>query len=249
MDAALGPNLQSVFLCGTPNPCPDTAKLLSFMFGSMDVRPRVTINCAMSVDGKIAYPGRRQARISNKEDLRRVHRLRARSDAILVGIGTVLADDPSLLVKREFARGRNPIRVVVDSHGRTPPGAKVLDGSAPTIIVTVESCRRTFSPAETARFGRKEVDLKAMLEHLWKRGVRKIMVEGGSTILWSFLSQGLADELKVFVGSLIIGGESSPTLVNGKGASSLASARNLRLDKMSRLGDGILLEYSVVKGR
>ena len=85
------------------------------------MRPRVIINAAMSVDGKIALADGHGVRISNEEDLRRVHELRAEIDAILVGIGTVLKDDPKLTVKAEYATGRNPLRVVLDSGGRTPP--------------------------------------------------------------------------------------------------------------------------------
>src|SRR2546430_5282518 len=81
----------------------------------MPVRPHVIINAAMSVDGKIALSDGKAVRLSNEEDLRRVHRLRAEADAILVGVGTVLMDDPKLTVKAKYAKGRNPLRVVLDS--------------------------------------------------------------------------------------------------------------------------------------
>ena len=83
----------------------------------MAVRPRVIINAAMSVDGKIALSDGKAVRLSNEEDLRRVHRLRAHVDAILVGVGTVLMDDPKLTVKSKYAKGRNPLRIVLDSEG------------------------------------------------------------------------------------------------------------------------------------
>src|SRR3989337_878678 len=100
-------------------PCLLTTKLLSAPSIGAPVRPRVIINAAMSVDGKIALPDGQAIRLSNDEDLQRVHQLRAQVDAIVVGIGTVLMDDPKLTVKRELASGRNPLRVVVDSDGRT----------------------------------------------------------------------------------------------------------------------------------
>jgi len=213
----------------------------------MDVRPRVIINAAMSVDGKIAFPDGKAVRLSNEEDLRRVHRLRAAVDAILVGVGTVLMDDPKLTVKSEYAKGRNPLRIVLDSDGKTPEAAHVLDGSAPTLIVTSEECLREFPRVEVLRCGKDDVDLRLLLERLAARDVRTVLVEGGSTVIWSFLHHGLADELKVFVRSLVLGGQSAPTLAGGQGALSLEEAPRLRLDRMERLGDGMLLEYAVGK--
>ena len=211
------------------------------------MRPRVIINAAMSVDGKIALADGRGVRLSNEEDLRRVHELRAQAGAILVGVGTVLMDDPKLTVKPEYAQGRNPLRVVLDSDGKTPDRAHVLDGTAPTLIVTSDACERTFRRADVLRCGKDDVDLDALLERLAERGVRTLMVEGGSTVIWSFLRRGLADELKVFVGSTVLGGHAAPTLAGGQGAATLDESIRLRLDRAERLGDGILLEYSVVR--
>jgi len=209
---------------------------------------RVLLNCAMSADGKIALPTRRQTRISNEEDMRRVHLLRNRADAILVGIGTVLADDPKLTVNEKYVPDpRSPLRIVLDSRGRTPRDANVLRGSAKTLIVTNESCGKSFPGAETVRFGKKEVDLKALLRHLQGRGIRTLLVEGGESVMWSFLRDGLADELTVFVGSMIIGGEKSPTLAGGEGFRSLDKVVRLVLRGCERLGDGALLTYEVVR--
>src|SRR5256886_9818308 len=213
----------------------------------MAVRPRVIINAAMSVDGKIALPDGKGVRLSNEEDLRRVHRLRAAVDAILVGVGTVLKDDPKLTVKSEYAKGRNPLRVVLDSDGKIPDSAHVLDGSAPTLIVTSEESDRSFPRAEVMRLGRDEVDLEALLDRLAARDVKTILVEGGSTVIWSFLRKGLADEVKVFVSSRVLGGQAAPTLAGGQGVISLDEAPRLRLDRIERLGDGALLEYTVVR--
>lgn len=142
------------------------------------MRPRVTINCAMTADGKLAGRSRRQVRISSEEDLERVKKLRSSSDAILVGVGTILADDPHLTIKGG-GREDNPLRLVLDSNGRTPSSARVLDGRARTIIVTKEGCERTWSGAEVLRLGKERVDLSLLLPQLFEMGVRDLMVEGG----------------------------------------------------------------------
>ena len=210
------------------------------------LRPNTIINCAMSADGKIALPSRKQTRISNEEDMARVHRLRNECDAILVGIGTILSDDPKLTVKEKHVDVvRNPLRVVLDSKGRTPMDSEVLSDDAPTLILTTRSSESTFGEAEVARFGNEEVDLSAAVEFLYERGVRKLLVEGGETVIWSFLKEGLADELKVFVGSMIIGGTGSPTMAGGEGATSFEDIIPLALTRSTQLGDGILLEYEV----
>ena len=213
----------------------------------MPVRPHVIINAAMSVDGKIALSDGKAVRLSNEEDLRRVHRLRAEADAILVGVGTVLMDDPKLTVKTEYAKGRNPLRVVLDSKGKTPERAHVLDGTAPTLIVTSEDSNRTFPRAEVLRCGKDQVDLVLLLEHLSSRGIKMVLVEGGSTVIWSFLRDGLADELRVFISSRVLGGQSAPTVAGGLGVSFVEDSIPLRLERSERLGDGILLEYTVVR--
>lgn len=209
---------------------------------------RVIINCAMSADGKIALKNRRQTRISNEEDKRRVHRLRNSVDAILVGVETVLSDNPKLTINEKYVRRpRMPTRIVLDSTGRTPSGALVLDGRAPTIIVTNDSCRRRFPNAEVIRCGRDEVDLRRLLRKLEKRGIRSLLVEGGSRVIWSFLESRLADEVSIFVGSMVIGGEGSPTPAGGGGAESEKAVVPLKLISAKVLGNGVLLRYRVVK--
>jgi len=210
-------------------------------------RPHVIVNFAMSMDGKIALPTRKQTRISDEEDLRRVHQLRATCDAVLVGVGTILADDPKLTVKPEHATGRNPLRVVLDSEGRTPPEALVLNRDAPTLIVTAADCEKTFPNAEVARLGKDAVDLPALLDYLGENGVKRLLVEGGGETIWSFLHARLADEVKVFVGSMVIGGRTSPTPAMGAGAQSLEEAVPLKLESAKPFGSGVLLEYAVVR--
>ncbi len=209
---------------------------------------KVILNCAMSADGKIALPSRRETKISNREDLVRVHKLRNEADAILVGIGTVFADDPKLTVGEKYVKPtKHPLRIVLDSKGRTPAKARVLDSSAKTLIVTNEYCTRDFPGAEVLRIGKWRVDLTALVKKLDAMGIKTLLVEGGENVLWSFLREGIADELSVFVGSMIIGGTASPTLAGGEGFRSFDRARRLKLIECRKLGDGALLRYEVVK--
>ena len=195
----------------------------------------------MTADGKLAGRRRRQIRISSPEDLERVRALRASSDAILVGIGTILSDDPHLTLKGD---GKNPIRVVLDSRGRTPENARVLNGEAPTIIATSEDCDREWINADVIRTGRNRVDLKGLLVSLYDRGVRNLLVEGGGEVVWSFFEADFVDEYSVFVGGLIVGGRTAPTPVDGEGFED-EEAPHLRLKGCERLGDGVLLTYEV----
>ena len=221
-------------------------------------RPFVFINAAMSADGKISTVERRQVRISGARDLERVDALRAGSDAVLVGIGTVLADDPSLTVKSERLRAErrkagkdeNPIRVVVDSRARTPLNAEILNKGVGRRLVAVskrapmERVKALEQKADVVICGESKVDLRKLLSILYDDyGVRRLMVEGGATLNWSLLSQGLVDELYVFVGNMIIGGANAPTLVDGEGF--VDNFLKLELLSVERLDDGVLLKWRV----
>lgn len=209
---------------------------------------KVIINCAMSADGKIALRTRRQTQISNEEDKKRVHRLRNSSDAILVGVETVMADDPKLTVNGKYVkRPRRPLRIVLDSKGRTPKKALVLNGASKTLIVTNEECTKTFLNAQTVRCGKNEVDLKKLKRILERMDIRTLLVEGGSRVIWSFLESRIADEVNLFVGSMVIGGDRSPTPAGGAGAESEKGIVALKLKGIKAIGNGVLLTYEVVK--
>lgn len=212
------------------------------------VRVKIIINCAMSADGKIALRTRKQTRISNEVDKRRVHKLRNSVDAVLVGIETVLSDDPKLTVNPKYVRNpRHPLRIVLDSTGRTPKKANVLGGTAKTLIVTNERSKRTFPNAEVLRLGKDEVDLKRLVKALDRRRIGSLLVEGGSKVIWSFLESRIADEVNIFIGSMVIGGEVSPTPAGGAGAPNEKSTVALRLKSVKALGSGVLVSYEVVK--
>jgi 2,5-diamino-6-(ribosylamino)-4(3H)-pyrimidinone 5'-phosphate reductase len=202
----------------------------------------------MSADGKIALRTRRQTRISNEEDKRRVHKLRNSSNAILVGVETVIADNPKLTVNPKYVkRPRHPLRIILDSNGRTPKNALVLDGTSKTLIVTNEKCKKVFPNAATTRCGKQEVDLKKLIRILEKKNISTLLVEGGSKVIWSFLRSRIADEVNIFVGSMVIGGDKSPTPAGGAGAETEKAIVALRLRRMKSVGNGVLLTYEVVK--
>ncbi|WP_324757440.1 2,5-diamino-6-(ribosylamino)-4(3H)-pyrimidinone 5'-phosphate reductase [Haloarcula montana] len=217
----------------------------------------VVVNAAMSADGKLSTRRREQIAISGTEDFDRVDQLRADSDAVMVGVGTVLADDPSLTVDdpdRQAARTNagkpaNPARVVADSRIRTPPDATVLDDQAATYLLVSEAAPTDFieemeaAGAYVIATGQDRVDLTTALAKLEGEGVDRLMVEGGGELIAGLFEEGLVDELSVFVGPTIIGGRDAPTLVDGEGF--VEEFPELSLQGVERLGDGVLLRWTL----
>ncbi len=214
----------------------------------------VVVNAAMSADGKLSSRKREQLAISGEADFDRVDQLRADSDAIVVGVGTVLADDPHLTVKDDYRRERrqrdgetpNPARVVVDSRGRTPLDAAILDDAATTYICLSEAApidRRMdlAASAELVTAGDDRVDLLRAFAALQEQGLDRLMVEGGGELIFSLFEVGLVDELRVFVGPTVIGGRDAPTLADGDGF--VAEFPLLELTTVERLDDGALLTW------
>jgi len=210
-------------------------------------RPRVLVNCAISLDGRLAYAGGRRAILSGPEDLVRVQTLRSQVEAIVVGVGTVLLDDPSLRVHWELLGvppGPSPMRVVLDSMGRTPARARVLDGSAPTLVVTSDACERRFPDwVRTVRAGRTQVELDRLWYSLGELGVRTVLVEGGATVLASVLGSGSFDQLTVYVAPVLIGGQSAPPMVLGPEAEGEGETIRLVRESVGPLGEGVLLTF------
>jgi len=199
----------------------------------------------MSVDGKIALPSRKQTKLSNEADMARVHRLRNSCDAIIVGIGTILTDNPKLTVKKKYVEEPyQPLRVIIDSKGRTPPDALVMDRRAPTLIVTAgEVTIKGRNNVEVLRCGNGRVDIIGLLKKLASRGVGRVLVEGGETIIWEFLRLHLTDMLMIYIAPVVIGGTAAPTVAGGSGAPSPKEIIGLHLEKAERLGTGLLLTY------
>lgn len=206
----------------------------------------------MTLDGKIALPNKKQLRISCEEDIERMYKLRNESDAIIIGIGTVLSDDPKLTVKEEYIKKpHQPIRVILDSKCITPQNALAVNNQAETLIITTKKCDKKYeNNVEVIQVpSDKEglVDLKRLLELLYNRGIKKIMVEGGSTVIWSFLRQRIVDEIYVYVGSMVVGGKNTPTMANGEGIKNLDELVNLDLVDSCRIGPGVLLHYKMIE--
>ena len=200
----------------------------------------------MSTDGKIALPDRKQIRLSNQKDVQRVNELRKKCDAILVGIGTVIEDNPKLTVKGENVIS-NPIRIVLDTNGRTPLNSNILNNDARTIIAVGNDCSvEKLGNAEIVKCGDKQIDIELLIKILSKKGIQKILVEGGETVLWSFLNGKLFDEINIFVASMIVGGEKTPTMAGGPGFATKLDALKLALKHVSRLDDGVVLTYAKI---
>tara|TARA_B100000029_G_scaffold272999_1_gene267784 strand:- start:238 stop:879 length:642 start_codon:yes stop_codon:yes gene_type:complete len=212
------------------------------------VKPYIILNCAASADGKIALPDRQKLNLSNDEDFSRVHSLRSECDAIIVGIETVIEDNPSLTINPKYSKGKNPLRIILDTNYRTPENSKILDNNSKTLIAIGEKTRnKMLNHVKIIRCGNKEINLEKLLDYLTKIGIEKVVVEGGETVLWSFLEKELFDELNIFVSSMIIGGKNTPTIAGGTGYINEKSTLKLKLENTKRIGDGILLQYSKSK--
>lgn len=209
------------------------------------MKPYTILNCASSADGKIALPNKRKIELSNTEDFERVHDLRSKCDAIIVGINTVIEDNPNLTVNGKYSSGSNPIRVILDTNYRTPKNSNILNDESETIIVIGDkTADRKLPNVKILRCGNKEVNLEKLLNHLKELNVKNILVEGGETVLWSFLEKKLFNELNIFVSSVIIGGKNTPSIAGGKGFLDKRNILNLELKKFKQMGNGILLTYS-----
>ncbi|MEM3736896.1 MAG: 2,5-diamino-6-(ribosylamino)-4(3H)-pyrimidinone 5'-phosphate reductase [Candidatus Bathyarchaeia archaeon] len=218
-------------------------------------RPYVVVGGFMSVDGKTA-PKNLQGRVfmplMGRRLQERLHRLRSEVDCILVGVKTVLTDNPRLTVR--LVDGKSPLRVVLDSKARTPLNSAVLNvKEAPTLIAVsrsappcaVEGLRG--AGAEVVECGDTKVDIRNLLEKLYERGVRRLLVEGGSEVRWSFLSEGVVDELFVWVMPMIWGGKDAPTIVDGEGFTSPREAIMLELKQLEVVENIITMNFLVKK--
>lgn len=227
----------------------------AFLTWVTEQRPFVTLKMAMTLDGKTATAGGESQWITGEEARLRGHVLRDENDAILVGIGTVLADRPSLTTRLPDGNGKNPMRVILDSHARTSVDLPMLrDGAAPVLIVATEAApeenlerlRETGAEVFVSGAG-PAVDLPLLLRTLGERKICSLLVEGGSTVHFSFLKAGLADKVCAFIAPMMVGGKNAAPAVGGEGFSRLADAARLTDIKTEMVGKDFCISGYIVK--
>ncbi|OQD58952.1 5-amino-6-(5-phosphoribosylamino)uracil reductase [Methanobrevibacter arboriphilus JCM 13429 = DSM 1125] len=221
-----------------------------------NMQPYVILNAAMTLDGKIATKTG-SSEISGLEDLKRVHELRKEVDGIMVGINTVLIDDPRLTVhKITSEKSDNPIRVVVDNKARTPIESRILNDDALTIIavsnkvetdnIVFERSKALGEKADVFYSKDSSVNLKELMNYLYSKKIKTLMLEGGSTLNFSMLRENLIDEIRVCVAPMVVGGKYAKTLFDGDGFDFMKEAINLELKNSYQLGKDLVLEYKVL---
>ncbi|MDH3503946.1 MAG: bifunctional diaminohydroxyphosphoribosylaminopyrimidine deaminase/5-amino-6-(5-phosphoribosylamino)uracil reductase RibD [Nitrospirota bacterium] len=226
-------------------------------------RPLVIIKGAMTLDGKIATASGESRWITGERARQDVHRLRSQVDAILVGVGTVMADDPELSARGKTTTrtrvGRQPVRVVLDSQLRIPPNAKILQwvGEQPTIL-----CTTTQAPPKKIQLLRERgiqvwvlpvqagmVSLKACLSRLGKEGLTSVLIEGGSTVNASALQQGLVNRVRLYLAPTLLGGQDAKGLIGGQSPKKLDRAWPLADCQLKKLGKDWLVTGTIEAGR
>ena len=203
-------------------------------------QPFVTLKLAASLDGKVAAPDGTSRWITGEEARAEVHELRRRVDAVLVGSGTVIADDPALTFRTPGLEGDQPLRVVLDSSGRTPRTAQIFDGSASTLVITTAGVDVTGSDVAHVAAGEDGVVVRAALDELGRRGICLVLVEAGPTLAGSFVERGAIDRVILYVAPKIIGGD-APGLI-ASGVKTITDAWRMHIESVTRVGDDIRID-------
>jgi len=214
-------------------------------------RPHVILSAAISIDGKIATR-LGDSQLSSKKDKIRLHKLRSKVDAILIGKNTVIRDDPLLTVR--YSKGKNPTRIILDSHGTISVNSRILQTSnkVPTIIVVSKKISKSNLeklkkfPIQIIMTGENSVNLKSLLSNLSKRKIDTLLVEGGGTVNWQFIKNNLFDEILITIAPFIVGGIDAITFVQGKGFDKITKSPKLRLNTIKRLENYLVLHYTKV---
>ena len=220
-------------------------------------RPYTVLSCCMSIDGYLGGPGEQRLLLSNDADLDRVDALRASCDAILVGAATVRADNPRLLVRSaarraaRVARGRppSPVKVTLTARAKLDPEADFFTaGDSPRLVYcasdTVDEARDQLGLVATVVDAGEPVRVRAVTRDLHARGIGRLMVEGGGTVLTQFLAEGLADELQLAVAPFFVGDSAGRRLVDDA-RFPWHDGRRAPLAEVRQLGDVVLLRYAL----
>ena len=206
------------------------------------------MSAAVSLDGKLATRTG-DSELSTKKDKIRVYKLRSKVDAILVGKNTVEIDDPLLTVRG--IKGKNPIRIILDSKAAIRPSSQILRTSSkiPTIIVVTKMVKKKNLdklkkfPVTIQICGNHTINIKKLLKILKEKKIKNLLVEGGGITNWAFVKENLIDEAIITITPYILGGNSSPTLVDGKGFSVIKKSTTLKLKKTTKMKNEVVLYY------
>jgi diaminohydroxyphosphoribosylaminopyrimidine deaminase/5-amino-6-(5-phosphoribosylamino)uracil reductase len=222
--------------------------------------PFVTLKMAASLDGRVAARDGSSRWITGDAAREDAHKLRAASDAIMVGAATALADDPSLSVRLEGYRGRSPLRVLVDGSGRVPATGALFDGSSPTMVVTTQRApveRRnewaragaqvTLWESGSARKGL--VPIAEVMEALGKRDMQSVLIEGGPTLAWLAVRDRVVDRFVLYLAPKLIGGERAPGVLGGEGITTITGALPVQIRSIARIGDDVKVVADVHRDR
>ncbi len=222
-----------------------------------DASPYVLLSCCLSLDGYLDDATRRRLVLSNAADLDRVDQVRAECDAVMVGAGTVRADDPRLLVRDDARRAERiargwtptPAKVTVTARGDLDPAARFFTtGDTDKVVVcptsVVRRLRRALDGVATVVDGGTRVSMRGVTRVLHERGVRRLMVEGGSQVHTQFLTEGIADELRLAMAPIFVGDSRAPRFV-GDGAFPWGEHRRADLADLHRVGDVVVLRYAL----
>ena len=208
----------------------------------------IILSAAISIDGKISTRSN-DSKLSSQEDSIRLHKLRSKVDAILIGKNTMLKDDPLLTVR--YTKGKNPTRIILDSKGTISKNSKIIKTSdkIPTIIaISKKISKANLSklkklPVEIIISGENSVNLKLLMKKLSTKKIKTILVEGGGTVNWEFIKNNIFDELIITLSPYLIGGNDATSLVEGKGFAKIVNSPNLKLKSVKRLKNHLVINY------
>ncbi len=215
-------------------------------------RPFVVVKSAMTLDGWTATSTGNSKWVTNEKSRQFVHRLRDQLDAVLVGIGTVIADNPQLTTRLKRGKGKDPIRIVLDTHLRMPSNSRILssDSKAETIIVSAPGAPRKnlkifedmgvstlICPTEKGR-----IDLSSLLDILGKMAITSLLVEGGASVVGSFIKKRLIDKFYIFKSPKILGGDDGISMAKGPGAVNMDQCLVVKNTRFKRFGEDFLIE-------